>query len=170
MAWSRRSSGFATIVLAIALTGACTGNDSPSSSDQPSLSQAPASPSESAAPTLDLVAQLVEEDLDGFDGIATGAIVLVRVGDRTRTFASGMADVKHGRRMQPDDRFPIMSITKTMVATTVLQLMAAEKLKLDDTVEDVIPGLLPQETGSRFGTCSATARGSTPQVTQTCRP
>ena len=55
-----------------------------------------------------------------------------------------MADAKHGRRMQPDDRFTIMSITKTMVATTVLQLVAAGKLKLDDTVEDVIPGLLPQ--------------------------
>ena len=55
-----------------------------------------------------------------------------------------MADVKHRRRMQPDDRFPIQSITKTMVATTVLQLVAAERLNLDDTVEDVVPGLLPQ--------------------------
>jgi D-alanyl-D-alanine carboxypeptidase len=74
----------------------------------------------------------------------TGAIVLVRVGDQTRTFASGMADVRHRRRMRPDDRFPIESITKTMVATTVLQLVAAGKLNLDDTVEDVVPGLLPQ--------------------------
>ena len=46
--------------------------------------------------------------------------------------------------MRPDDRFPVMSITKTMVATTVLQLVAAELLRLDDTVEDVVPGLLPQ--------------------------
>ena len=131
MAGSRRSFLFATIVLAIALTGACSGKESPSSS-------------ESAAPTLDQVAEHVEEDLDVYDVIATGIIVLVRVGDRTRTFASGMADVKHRRRMQPDDRFPIQSITKTMVATTVLQLVAAERLNLDDTVEDVIPGLLPQ--------------------------
>ena len=78
------------------------------------------------------------------DGIATGAIVLVRVGDQTRALASGMADVQHRRRMRPDDRFPVMSITKTMVATTVLQLVAAELLRLDDTVEDVVPGLLPQ--------------------------
>jgi D-alanyl-D-alanine carboxypeptidase len=31
-----------------------------------------------------------------------------------------------------------------MVATVVLQLVADRKLALDDTVEDVLPGLLPQ--------------------------
>ena len=54
-----------------------------------------------------------------------------------------MADVDDRRRMQPEDRFPVMSITKTMVATTVLQLVSAGQLNLDDTVEDVVPGLLP---------------------------
>jgi len=37
-----------------------------------------------------------------------------------------------------------MSITKTMVATPVLQLVADRRLALDDTVENVLPGLLPQ--------------------------
>ena len=146
---SRRLSGFATIALGVALSGACSGDDSPEgepgiSGEVRQQSQAPPSATESTALTLDQVAQRVEENLHAFDGVATGAIVLVRIGDQTRTFASGTADVKHRRRMQPDDRFPIMSITKTMVATTVLQLVADEKLKLNDTVEDIVPGLLPQ--------------------------
>lgn len=145
MTWSRRSPGFAAIVLAIALAGACTGTDEPpNSTDQPPRSQAPVSPSESASPTLAQLAQQVEEELDTFDGIATGAIVLVRVGDRTRAVVSGMADVERRRRLQAEDRFPIQSITKSMVATTVLQLVEAEKLRLNDSVEAVVPGLLPQ--------------------------
>ncbi|MEO5664520.1 MAG: serine hydrolase domain-containing protein [Nocardioides sp.] len=90
------------------------------------------------------MAQRIEEQLNAYEGVATGAIVLVRMGDQTRTFTSGMADVKHRRRMRPDDRFPVMSITKTMVATAVLQLVATRRLSLNDTVKDVVPGLLPQ--------------------------
>lgn len=144
MAWSRHWSGFATIVSAIALAGACTGEEPPHRTDHPSQSPAAASPRESAAPTLDQLAKLVEEELHAFDGIATGAIVLVRVGERTRVLVSGLADVQHRRRMQPEDRFPVQSITKSMVATAVLQLVEERRLRLDDSVEDVVPGLLPQ--------------------------
>jgi D-alanyl-D-alanine carboxypeptidase len=86
----------------------------------------------------------VGKALKAYEGVATGAVVLVRVGEQTRVLTSGLANVKQQRPMRPSDRFPIMSITKTMVATAVLQLVAAGKLGLDDNVEDVLPGLLPQ--------------------------
>jgi hypothetical protein len=39
-----------------------------------------------------------------------------------------------------DDRFRIGSVTKTFVATVVLQLVGEGKLSLDDRVDDVLPG------------------------------
>ena len=45
--------------------------------------------------------------------------------------------------MQPTDRFRIGSVTKTFVATVVLQLVAEGKLRLDDTVTRRLPGGMP---------------------------
>ena len=45
--------------------------------------------------------------------------------------------------MRPDDRFRIASITKSFVATVVLQLVGEGKLSLSDTVEKFLPGLVP---------------------------
>jgi D-alanyl-D-alanine carboxypeptidase len=46
--------------------------------------------------------------------------------------------------MIPSDRFRIASITKTFVATMVLQLVDEGRLTLDDTVEQWFPGLVPR--------------------------
>jgi D-alanyl-D-alanine carboxypeptidase len=132
------------LALSLAAVTACTGEHSPGANRG---EQSPASGSvapTAAAPTVDEVARQLSDDLELFDGVATGAIVLVRIGERTRVLASGLADVKHHRRMRPGYRFPIQSITKTMVATAVLQLVQAGRLALDDTVEEVSPRLLPQ--------------------------
>jgi D-alanyl-D-alanine carboxypeptidase len=45
--------------------------------------------------------------------------------------------------MQATDRFRIASITKPFVATVALQLAAERRLRLDDSVERWLPGLIP---------------------------
>lgn len=57
--------------------------------------------------------------------------------------ASGVADQQTGRRMRPGLNYRIGSITKSYVATVVLQLVAEGRLSLDDTVERWLPGILP---------------------------
>ena len=72
-----------------------------------------------------------------------GALALVRDGDRTRTAAAGLADVTVGRELRPNDRFRVGSVTKTFVATIVLELAAEKRLRLDDPAARWLPGLLP---------------------------
>lgn len=127
------------LTLSIFLLGACDSEDTSGAQPDSQTSDA-----ESAAPTLTDVARDVQDLLDVYDGIATGAIVLVRVGEDTEVLTSGLADVRSDRPMRSGDRFPIESITKTMVATAVLQLAADGRLSLDDKVEDIVPGLLPE--------------------------
>jgi D-alanyl-D-alanine carboxypeptidase len=45
--------------------------------------------------------------------------------------------------MRANDRFRVASIAKTYTATVVLQLVGEGKLRLDDTVERWLPGLVP---------------------------
>src|SRR5204862_3179252 len=72
-----------------------------------------------------------------------GALALVREGDRTRTAAAGLADLATHRKLRPDDRFRVGSVTKTFVAAIVLELAAEGRLRLDDPVARRLPGLLP---------------------------
>ncbi|WP_037671733.1 serine hydrolase [Streptomyces griseus] len=55
---------------------------------------------------------------------------------------SGYADTSTGRKRSPGDHFRGASITKTFVATVLLQLEAEGRLSLDDTVEAWLPGLV----------------------------
>ena len=59
------------------------------------------------------------------------------------TGAVGVADLDQPRPIEARDRFRIGSVTKMYVATLVLQLVAEGALELDDTVEDRLPGLVP---------------------------
>ena len=72
-----------------------------------------------------------------------GTLVLVRDGDRTQTAAAGLADVGARRKLRPEDRFRVGSVTKTFVATIVLELAAEKRLRLDDPIARRLPGLLP---------------------------
>jgi D-alanyl-D-alanine carboxypeptidase len=74
---------------------------------------------------------------------APGAIVLVNDGRTLRVRAAGLADTRARRALRTTDRFRAGSITKTFVSTVVLQLAAADRLSLDDTVEHWLPGILP---------------------------
>ncbi|MGW4033022.1 serine hydrolase domain-containing protein [Streptomyces sp. NPDC004838] len=55
---------------------------------------------------------------------------------------SGVGNRKTGAPRGGDDRFRIASITKTFVATVLLQMEAEGKLDLDDTVDRWLPGLV----------------------------
>jgi D-alanyl-D-alanine carboxypeptidase len=77
---------------------------------------------------------------------APGAAMFARDAEGEWDGSSGMAAVG-GRDLDPDDHFRVGSVTKTYVATAVLQLVEQRRLGLADTVEQRLPGLLPY--GSR---------------------
>ncbi|WP_329384110.1 serine hydrolase domain-containing protein [Streptomyces sp. NBC_01716] len=71
-----------------------------------------------------------------------GISVQVRDG-QSRTYAvAGEAELGTGRRVSHAANFRAASVTKTFVATVVLQLAAEGRLSLDDTVEDWLPGVV----------------------------
>jgi D-alanyl-D-alanine carboxypeptidase len=76
-------------------------------------------------------------------GGVPGALVLVRDRAHTRTAAVGLADVAAHVRFRAGLRFRVGSVTKTFVATLVLELSAERRLRLDDPVSRWLPGLLP---------------------------
>lgn len=84
---------------------------------------------------------------EGLDGIvaegAPSAIAEVRDGDRVWRVGSGVADHRGGRQAVAGDRFRAGSVTKTFVATVVLQLVGEGRIGLDDPVGRHLPGLVP---------------------------
>ena len=90
----------------------------------------------------------LQEDLDALVAAGVpGAILVIRDGSRTVSLASGLGNVDEQTPMRPGDRFRIASHTKTYVATVVLQLVSEGKLRLEDTVEQWLPGLVPNGDG-----------------------
>jgi D-alanyl-D-alanine carboxypeptidase len=57
--------------------------------------------------------------------------------------AVGVADLSRPRPIEAGDQFRIGSVTKMYVATLVLQVVADGLLGLEDTVEDRLPGVVP---------------------------
>ncbi|KDN17066.1 serine hydrolase domain-containing protein [Amycolatopsis rifamycinica] len=76
------------------------------------------------------------------DGVP-GAEVVVQDGRRTRVVRSGTGDLATGKPFPRDGPFRAGSVTKTFVATVVLQLVGAGRVALDAPVERYLPGLLP---------------------------
>jgi D-alanyl-D-alanine carboxypeptidase len=74
---------------------------------------------------------------------APGVIALVRDGDRTFRLSSGYGNLATKAPFRSSDRVRIASLTKSFVATVVLQLVGEGTLSLDDTVERWLPGLIP---------------------------
>ncbi|MER7692790.1 serine hydrolase domain-containing protein [Streptomyces sp. NPDC097610] len=71
-----------------------------------------------------------------------GAIALIRDHGRTATAAAGYADLATKRPMTTSDHLRIGSNTKAFTATLVLQLVAEGRLSLDDTVQQLLPGII----------------------------
>ena len=96
----------------------------------------------------DLVREHTSNDApEGLDGLVAsgipGAILIVRNGNHTVRLTSGLGDIAHKTPMSARDHFKIASLTKTYVATVVLQLVGEGKLNLSDSVEQWLPGLVP---------------------------
>ncbi|MEO3978457.1 serine hydrolase domain-containing protein [Streptomyces sp. CAU 1734] len=71
-----------------------------------------------------------------------GVTAQVREGNRVWKGTSGVGDRRTGKPRGTNDKFRIASITKTFVATVMLQLEAEGRLGLGDTVEKHLPGLV----------------------------
>jgi D-alanyl-D-alanine carboxypeptidase len=74
---------------------------------------------------------------------APGAVALVRTGQGTWEGASGLGDLGARRPAHAGDRFRIGSVTKSFVATVVLQLVGEGRLGLDDRLQQWLPGAVP---------------------------
>jgi CubicO group peptidase (beta-lactamase class C family) len=64
--------------------------------------------------------------------------------------ASGVADVRTGRPVTPDMRQRVGSITKSFVATAILQQVEEGRVGLDAPVGRYLPGLLPGRFGDQI--------------------
>jgi D-alanyl-D-alanine carboxypeptidase len=77
---------------------------------------------------------------------AAGALAEVRDGSATWRGSSGVAKLGSPTAVPAQGRFRAGSITKTFLATVVLQLVAERQLSLDDVLEDLLPrtaGVVP---------------------------
>ena len=88
------------------------------------------------------------------DGVP-GVIIMTRRGQQVSNVVAGLADKATGRPMKPQDKVRIGSITKTFVATVVLQLAAERRLSLNDSVQKWLPGVI---TGHGYHPAQITIR------------
>ncbi|MBD0747334.1 serine hydrolase [Streptomyces sp. CBMA152] len=100
---------------------------------------APASAHEAGAASHTATQQAMDAAVH--DGVP-GVVGVAQHDGRTWSGDSGVADLTTGRERQAPDRFRVGSITKTFVATVMLQLEAEGKLSLDDTVDHWLPGVV----------------------------
>jgi D-alanyl-D-alanine carboxypeptidase len=75
----------------------------------------------------------------------TSAIVTVTGRSGSWSGACGPADLATGAPASQDDEFRIGSISKTFIATVVLQLVAQHRVSLDQSIQWYLPGLLRQD-------------------------
>jgi D-alanyl-D-alanine carboxypeptidase len=78
-----------------------------------------------------------------------GLFAEVRDGTRTWRGVSGVANVTTGTPMRPGFEQRIGSLTKTFVATVVLQLVAEGRVRLDGPIGRYLGDLLPPELASQ---------------------
>ena len=78
-----------------------------------------------------------------------GAFAEVRDGRRTWTPTTGVIDIRTQRPVRDGLRHRIGSLTKTFVATTMLQLAGEGRVRLDAPVGRYLPDLVTGETGRR---------------------
>ena len=124
-----RSGGLATLA-ALALA-ACAGQIR-------SVPLAHGTPERPPATTAPALHRLVD------DGAPGAASLITRDGFAAARYSTaGVADLRTGRRMAPQDHFRAGSLTKTLVATVVLQLAAEGRLTLPDHAAAHLPPGVP---------------------------
>jgi D-alanyl-D-alanine carboxypeptidase len=71
-----------------------------------------------------------------------GVVAVVREGDQTVRIARGVADRATGAPLTADARFRAASVAKSVLAVVLLQLEAEGALRLDDTIDAWLPGMV----------------------------
>jgi CubicO group peptidase (beta-lactamase class C family) len=108
---------------------------------------------------LERVAELMQRHIDA--GTFAGAVTLIARHGRVAHFqAQGLMDLESKRPMQTDTVFRIMSMTKPVVALSILMMVEEGKVRLTDPVGKFIPELqaLNVAVPSTESAVSATAR------------
>jgi D-alanyl-D-alanine carboxypeptidase len=95
-----------------------------------------------AAPPVAPPALQASLDKLAADGVP-GAIALERQGDQVWHAAAGVRNLQTGDPIQATDRFRIGSNTKSFISTVILQFEAEHRLRITDSVEQWLPGLVP---------------------------
>ena len=135
----RAARTFGVLALALGLV-ACTSETSsdPGAADAPTTTEPT-----SEARTIEQAEAAARSMMDLYAESMTGVVVTVRVGEQTATITAGLADTKAERPIKADTRLQMASNTKMLVATLVMQQVESGEIALDDTVEDWLPGLVP---------------------------
>lgn len=87
--------------------------------------------------------RLIDEAVTGPRRIAPGVTAFVSGPHGTWLGSAGIADVKTGASMRPDARMRLESVGKIHTAALIERLDQEGKLRVGDTVEKWLPGLLP---------------------------
>jgi D-alanyl-D-alanine carboxypeptidase len=130
-----------SVILAAALIAVSVAVCGDSDRAAPSAAVKAATPAADATPVP--AATLASRMQGEVSAGSPGVIALVNDGHGVELHAAGVADTASGRPLRGTDRFRAGSNTKTFVSTVALQLVAEGELKLSDTVEHWVPGILP---------------------------
>ncbi|WP_432542594.1 serine hydrolase domain-containing protein [Kineococcus sp. SYSU DK002] len=139
------------LTLCAALTLTLTACSSASSVEPPAAPSTTATATATAGAAEPLPAT-VRSALDAVVAAgAVGAVLHVRDGDRTWAGTAGALGPAGGpgadRAPAVDAPTRVASVTKSMVATVVVQLAEDGEFGLDDPVDSVLPGVLPADRG-----------------------
>ncbi|ATL31654.1 serine hydrolase domain-containing protein [Streptomyces formicae] len=132
--WAARTTSLAMVTSA--LIGAAAVAPSAHAADRPDRGREASGADRGHEATRAALRALVEK------GELPGVAAKVRDGKGSWFGTAGYADTGTGRKRTAADHFRGASITKTFVATVLLQLEAEGRLSLDDTVEAWLPGLV----------------------------
>jgi CubicO group peptidase (beta-lactamase class C family) len=99
-------------------------------------------PSGSADPGLEQFDALIEGILARAD-IPGASLAMAYRGRLVLARGYGLANVRTGERVQPETRFVLASVSKSITAATILKLVEDGRLALDARVLDILDGLTP---------------------------
>jgi D-alanyl-D-alanine carboxypeptidase len=115
-----------------------------------SAAPAVAAPAVAARQHRDDTGRLLQQQLQAMhEAGMPGVFAQVRDGSRTWDLAAGDADIDTGRPVRPQFRHRVGSVTKTFVATTILQLVGEHRVDLDAPIANYLPDVDPGELGGQ---------------------
>lgn len=99
-------------------------------------------PAAAATPTVPVPTTIASAIADVVAAGVPGVIVRVDGAGPTQTASAGTSNLATGTALTADARFRIGSLTKSYVATVVLQLVGEKRIILDAPIERYLPGAL----------------------------